>query len=278
MRVAGLLLVLLFAGPAPMAHAADEVVIYRCTDKAGHLTLSDTPCRKDQLQQTREMVRPRDPPATRGPAPHPGLQRSDDSSPRSEYAPVAPALVIQSPRAMYECTTPDGNTYTSDNAEGNPRWVPFWTLGYPIAQFRGGGSIAHDGLGANGMSRIGLGTDFIRATSGTTDITAQGIDNDITGLNATGLSTDLSVRNRHLQIEAHSRARQRFDGNAIYGGGTWVRDDCYALPQAESCARLSERRDAINRRFFNAMPNERDVLRVEERGISARLANDCGAY
>ena len=29
-------------------------------------------------------------------------------------------------------------------------------------------------------------------------------------------------------------------------------------------------------RFFNAMPSERDVLRVEERAINARLDNDCG--
>ena len=29
-------------------------------------------------------------------------------------------------------------------------------------------------------------------------------------------------------------------------------------------------------RFFNAMPSERDALRVEERGINARLDNDCG--
>jgi hypothetical protein len=41
---------------------------------------------------------------------------------------------------------------------------------------------------------------------------------------------------------------------------------------------MVDRRDAIRRRFFNAMPSERDVLRVEERGINARLANDCSNY
>lgn len=67
-------------------------------------------------------------------------------------------------------------------------------------------------------------------------------------------------------------------GLAAYGAGTWIRDDCRALPQDEVCARLVGRRDEIRRRFFNAMPSERDVLRVEERGVNARLYNDCASY
>ena len=57
--------------------------------------------------------------------------------------------------------------------------------------------------------------------------------------------------------------------------GTWVRDSCHPLPQAEVCARLADRREAIRKRFFNAQERERDTLRVEERGINARLAADC---
>ena len=63
---------------------------------------------------------------------------------------------------------------------------------------------------------------------------------------------------------------------AAYGAGTWVRDDCHPLPQAEVCSRLRDRRDEIERRFFNAQPNERDRLRTEEPGIDARLGQDCG--
>jgi hypothetical protein len=55
-----------------------------------------------------------------------------------------------------------------------------------------------------------------------------------------------------------------------------VRDDCHALPQGEVCARLVDRRDALRTRFFNAQQRERDTLRVEERGLDARLAQDCG--
>ena len=62
----------------------------------------------------------------------------------------------------------------------------------------------------------------------------------------------------------------------VYGTGTWVRDACYPLPPSEVCARLRDRRDEIRRRFFNAQPSERATLNVEERGINARLDNDCG--
>ncbi len=62
------------------------------------------------------------------------------------------------------------------------------------------------------------------------------------------------------------------------GGGQWIRDACTMLPPAETCARLRDRRKDIHTRFFNAMPSERDVLRVEERGINARLDNDCGGH
>ena len=64
----------------------------------------------------------------------------------------------------------------------------------------------------------------------------------------------------------------------VAAGGGWVRDDCAMLPPREACARLRDRRSEIRTRFFNAMPSERDVLRVEERTINARLDNDCGGH
>ena len=64
---------------------------------------------------------------------------------------------------------------------------------------------------------------------------------------------------------------------AYYGNaGTWVQDACHALPQEEACAQLSDRRSELRRRFFNAMPSERETLAVEERGLNARLRADCG--
>lgn len=60
-----------------------------------------------------------------------------------------------------------------------------------------------------------------------------------------------------------------------FGGGTWVRDPCHALPQVDVCERLVDRRDALRRRYSIAQPSERAVLGQEERSINARLAQDC---
>lgn len=72
--------------------------------------------------------------------------------------------------------------------------------------------------------------------------------------------------------------RGGFNWPVASGGGQWIRDACAMLPPAEACSRLRDRRKALQTRFFNAMPSERDVLRVEERGINARLDNDCGGH
>lgn len=206
---------------ATQARPADDVVIYRCTDHGGHLTLRDTPCRKDQVQQTLTMLRPKDAP------PAPVAPRAPQPAPR-EAEPTQRVVVVREPRPLYECVPPDGEPYTSDTPEGHPRWVPLWTLGFP-----------YDGLPV-GSTRI--------------------IDHD------NGL--DMQARRPH--------PRRGGFGLAGYGAGTWIRDDCHALPQADTCARLVDRRDAIRRRFFNAMPSERDTLNVEERSINARLDADCG--
>ncbi len=108
---------------------AGEVTIYRCTDARGHLTLRDTPCAPGERQETRAMIRPRDaaPGTTPTTAPAPAPASAPDTTP-------APILVLRTPQPLYECITPDGERYTSDTAEGRPRWVPLWTLGYPVAR------------------------------------------------------------------------------------------------------------------------------------------------
>ncbi len=225
MRRPATLFLSLLACSLMAAQAADDVTIYRCTDASGRLTLRDTPCRKDQKQQTRTMLRPKDAPFVRAPSAPPAIREVVSAPTR--------VLVMTAPRPLYECIPPDGATYTSDSAEGNPRWVPLWTLGYPVAAF---------------------------------------------GFSATTGDTRLSITDGNVRIDGGMPRSHppRAHGFAAYGAGTWVRDDCHALPQAEVCARLVDRRDAIRTRFFNAMPSERDTLRVEERGINARLDNDCG--
>lgn len=241
MRVAEGLVVLLLAGstagtPAAEPRADASVTIYRCTDAGGHLTLRDTPCRKDQVQQTRTMLRPHDAPApARAPAPPASRGPTSASTP--------PTVYRVPPRPMYECVPADGGEpYTSDNDDGRPRWVPFWTLGYPVVLPR-----PHHGDGDHDRPH--------------------GVHRADTGL---------AITQGEVRIDASgTRLRRPFGGVGAYGAGTWVRDDCHALPPDEACARLSDRRDAIRRRFFNAMPSERDQLRIEERAITARLDNDC---
>jgi hypothetical protein len=223
-----LLAVLLLALPGTdtVAAAADEVTIYRCVDGKGRLTLRDTPCKKGEQQETRTMVRPKD-------APPRQVAPRASRAPRSSDSPaVAPRVIVAyAPRPLYECITPDGERYTSESPEGNPRWVPLWTLGYPVFPVQP----------------------------------------------RSEASVDFRFGNRNAGIRGGSRV---ISGGvlppAAYGAGTWIRDQCHALPQAEVCERLEDRRDEIRRRFFNAMPSERDVLRVEERGLNARLDQDCG--
>jgi hypothetical protein len=129
---------------------------------------------------------------------------------------------------MYECTTPDGDRYTSEDGSGNPRWVPLWTLGYY----------------AVGRPTRSSGSAIAQPPS----------------------SSPGPMRPPHGGIHRP----------VIGGGGTWIRDQCAMLPPRETCARLRDRRSEIRTRFFNAQEKERDTLRVEERGINARLDNDCG--
>lgn len=223
--------VLLFAASLPAM--AGDVTIYRCTDARGHLTLRDTPCARGEHQEARAMLRPKD--------------RAPVAAPTSAPAPVQPeiagtsapprVLVLRAPQPLYECVTPDGDRYTSDTPEGRPRWVPLWTLGYPVPMAR---------------------SPYPSQRAG----------------------ADLAITGGNVSIRAGSTVLVPPPMYPAYPAtaGTWIRDTCHALPQQEACARLHDRRDEIRRRFFNAMPSERDVLRVEERGINARLGNDCGGH
>lgn len=210
---------LLCAAFAAAAQSSGEVRIYRCTDAAGKQALRDTPCPKGQSQQARDMLRPKDAPATARPA-------APAAAPAPPPAPTQ-VVYLAPPRAMYEYVTHEGRRYTSENGDGNPRWVPLWTLGYPAVRPR-------TSLGSN-------------------------------------------IGGREPRPDQPMRPPMRdIRWPVATGGGSWIRDDCAMLPPAEACARLRDRRGEIRTRFFNAMPSERDALRVEERGINARLDNDCG--
>ena len=118
--------------------APATVTVYRCTDARGRVSLQDAPCAKGQAQQARDMPRPVDvPPASVVPPP-PAISPAPASPPDTRTVYLAP------PRPMYECVTPEGRRYTSDDGRGNPRWVPLWTLGYPVVRPR---SVLGDNIG-----------------------------------------------------------------------------------------------------------------------------------
>ena len=240
------LLCLLFAGAGPV-RGADPVTVHRCVDARGHVTLGDVPCADGSTGQTLEMQRPTD---------GEPLNRASPRTAPPPTPPPAPAMTVRTAQPMYECVTPDGERYTSDTGEGNPRWVPLWTLGYRGDRRRGRPDADRGGsaLGEYFANRP-LG-GYVGAPTPRPEPPAAGGDHP--------------PRPGHPSRPGHGIHRG-------YGGaGTWVRDTCHALPQAEVCSRLVDRREQIRRRFFNAQERERDTLRLEERGIDTRLAADCG--
>ncbi|BCT92027.1 hypothetical protein LYSHEL_10510 [Lysobacter helvus] len=211
------------ASAVPVRAFAADVTIYRCIDAKGHVTLRDSPCAAGEKQETRTMARPVDA-APRAPQARP--------APVEAPAPRERTTVIYQPRPLYECITPDNVRYTSETDEGNPRWVPLWTLGYPVYAIPG----HHSGAG-------------------------------------------FALSNGNMSISGGSHSVSGpYISPAAYGAGTYVQDTCYALPQADVCDRIRDRREEIRTRFFNAMPSERDVLRVEERSLNARIEQDCSAH
>lgn len=218
------------------AAAQSPVVVYRCVDASGHVSLGDVPCAGGAREEVKSMQRPVDGPPLRVAAPALAEPR-EPASPRTVY--------LRTPQPMYECVTPEGSRYTSETGDGNPRWVPLWTLGYSPRGGRG----HRDGSGGRTPPeplRPGPLGGYVGAPRPTP-----------------GPAVSQGHRPPHRQH--------------IGAGGTWIRDTCHPLPQHEVCSRLLERRDAIRKRFFNAQEGERDTLRVEERGINARLDADCGA-
>ncbi|TDK27193.1 DUF4124 domain-containing protein [Luteimonas aestuarii] len=231
---------LLLAAGHAQARQAGEVTVYRCVDGKGHVTLGDVPCPAGSSGEARTMQRPQDAPER----PRPVVQ------PAASAAPPAPApqlVMLRPPQPMYECIAPDGSRYTSDTADGRPRWVPLWTLGY-----RGHGRPAP---GPSGTATNALAQYHANRPLG----------------GYVGAPTPTAPP----PTAGPPRPGPRPPAYPVGTPGTWVQDTCHALPPAEVCARLRDRRDEIRRRFFNAQETERSTLRVEERGINARLDSDC---
>ena len=219
----------LLTGLGLAGHArADGLVIYRCIDDKGKLTLRDSPCQRGEKQETRDMIRPQDPPARH-------IDSQAAAAPAPVYRDNVRYVLLSPPRALYQCTAPDGSRYTSESAQGQPRWQPLWAAAYP-------------------------NYPPMRAASG---------------------SVSLNYQRRHggLRVE-HQRETigmpvQTGYAYPVAAGGYWAHDSCVALPSAEICTRLSDRRHEIRRRYVHAMPSERQALNRESATLDSRLATEC---
>lgn len=226
------------------ARQAGGVTVYRCVDAQGHVTLGDTPCPAGSSGEARTMQRPQDAP------PRPPTATADTTVAAPAPAAAPSAVVLRPPQPLYECIAPDGTRYTSDTGDGNPRWVPLWTLGY------------RSGRGHGARPDAGLATDRL---------------NEYHSRRPLGGWVGAPAPIPPPPSGGGGQRPPPRPPAYGYGGapGTWVRDTCHALPPVEVCARLRDRRDEIRRRFFNAQESERSELRREERGINARLEADC---
>jgi hypothetical protein len=129
------------------AFAQEKVVIYRCTDAGGALTIqNNVPCPKGSKQERRVMdsapnpsllsptMPPLVPPAsTRAPAAPPTHSATPHNRPTPPPA-VEDDTAIRDedrlpPPALFECRTPDNDWYLSESGEPQPRCVPLNTTG-----------------------------------------------------------------------------------------------------------------------------------------------------
>lgn len=112
------LLTLAAAEPATAGSSAapsPSVRIYRCADSNGQIALQDAPCLQGR-QQVLDMVRPKDPP------PREPLLTVRPTPAAADATPPPRVIVVHS-QPLFECTTPEGERYTADDGQGNPRWV-----------------------------------------------------------------------------------------------------------------------------------------------------------
>lgn len=252
-------------GPVtPAVAQSDNVRVYRCVGSNGAVSLQDAPCREGR-QEVRDMQRPRDPVAR--------VVRSD-RAPDPPHAARAPDrevryVHVQPPQPMYECTTSEGDTYVSDSNEGNPRWVPIWTNAY--LPYRPG---PRPPPGGHAPSRplppiMPMGSGAVRSSGGSLSVSGGG----------SRVGGSINIGGGSSQWEGGGYPYPGVENSVVVpAGNVLVRDECHALPAQEVCARLKDRRWDLIRRYNSALQGERDALTREQRGIDARLDQDCGGH
>jgi len=135
--------------PAPAVTAQGSVVIYRCTDSFGALTVqNNVPCPKGTKQERRVIDVP---PAMPAYVPTPSAKPVIASEPEPVAAPAIaetpdePAISDADrlpPPALFRCNTYDNDSYLSEDAAPPPRCVRLETVGLDGSTDNNGGSVA----------------------------------------------------------------------------------------------------------------------------------------
>lgn len=139
MRLPWLCILLLPASGA----IAQKVVIYRCTDAGGALTVqNDVPCPKGSKQDRRVIETVSRAIVSRTPVPAPPAAASPappaSGAPRTEVAATVPTAAAKAaiadadrlpPPALFECRTYDHDRYLSDDGNPPQRCAPLTTTG-----------------------------------------------------------------------------------------------------------------------------------------------------
>lgn len=149
-------LALLLSAWAMAPATAQQVVMYRCTDARGVVTLqNDVACPEGSQQEKRLVdtgataapfpVVP-DVPA-RAPAPTAPVAKPADADPDAGFAPVLPLPDATKPPAerlppppLYQCNTVENDSYLSDTPDPKPRCVRIGTVGIDGSQQLGAGA------------------------------------------------------------------------------------------------------------------------------------------
>ena len=137
-RSFALLLLIALSWPFGMTAARAEVVIYRCTDASGALTLQNSPCPKGMKQEQRTMQGVNTVPMAPGQAgtvapaaaapPAAAPASTTTATPTTASSPSTDARRLPPP-ILFQCTTHDKDTYVTEDSEPASRCVNLRTVG-----------------------------------------------------------------------------------------------------------------------------------------------------
>lgn len=132
MRLMLLALGLSLAVPA----SASDVVFYRCTDTAGHLTIQNSPCPKGMREEKKAMQGISTIPmgtSTKPTPPAPVVPPKPESVPEAPHEEPAEVIDDGKPRLpppiLFQCATYDRDSYITESSEPQKRCVPLRTIG-----------------------------------------------------------------------------------------------------------------------------------------------------